>query len=155
MAGFVDARLLLAIRHVWRERSKTDCRASRGCLARRLGRRLRRESRQGECQADRGHDRGLHCALPPVAKPSLILPQLTRKEVKLTTMEPARPLVAGFGQPRVIKVFIRSAGQTRLSGALVNASLDGLLPLGRPTMWWLKCASTPAGQRPVTHFHAC
>ena len=72
---------------------------------------------------------------PPVAKLSLILRQLTRKEVKLTTMEPARPLVAECGQPRVIKVFIRSAGQTRLSGALVNASLDGLLPLGRPTMW--------------------
>jgi len=43
--------------------------------------------------------------------------------------------VAESSQPRVIKVFIRSAGQTRLSGALVNASLDGLLPLGRPTMW--------------------
>src|SRR5262249_35529144 len=37
-------------------------------------------------------------------------------------------------QPRVIRVPIRSAGQTRLTGALINASLDGLLPSGRPTM---------------------
>jgi hypothetical protein len=47
-------------------------------------------------------------------------------------------------QPKVIKVFIRSAGQTRLSGTLVKASKGGSLPLGRPTMWWLKWASTPA-----------
>ena len=44
-------------------------------------------------------------------------------------------LSALLGQPKVIRVFIRSAGQTKLSGALVNASLDGLLPSGRPTMW--------------------
>ena len=54
------------------------------------------------------------------------------------------PFAPSFAQPRVIRVFIRSAGQTRLSGALVSASLDGLLPSGRATMWWLKCASTPA-----------
>ena len=47
-------------------------------------------------------------------------------------------------QPRLINVPIRSAGQTRLTGALINASLDGLLPSGKATMWWLKCASTPA-----------
>jgi len=47
-------------------------------------------------------------------------------------------------QPRLISVPIRSAGQTRLIGALVSASLDGFLPSGSATMWWLKCASTPA-----------
>ena len=37
-------------------------------------------------------------------------------------------------QPRSIRVPIRSAGQTKLTGALVSASKDGLLPLGKSTM---------------------
>ncbi len=40
----------------------------------------------------------------------------------------------GFGQPKVISVFMRSAGHTKLSGTLVNASIGGLLPSGSPTM---------------------
>lgn len=37
-------------------------------------------------------------------------------------------------QPGSISVPIRSAGQTRLTGALVNASKDGFDPSGRSTM---------------------
>jgi hypothetical protein len=57
----------------------------------------------------------------------------------------SEPSTAGSdGQPSSIRVFIKSAGQTRLIGTLVNASIGGSLPSGRPTMWWPKCASTPA-----------
>jgi hypothetical protein len=59
------------------------------------------------------------------------------------------------GQPGSINVPIRSAGQTRLTGALVSASKDGSLPSGRSTMWWLKWASTPARYRPVAHLQIC
>jgi len=37
-------------------------------------------------------------------------------------------------QPGSISVPIRSAGQIRLTGALVSASKDGLLPSGKSTM---------------------
>ena len=139
MARFVHASLLLAIGQARRERSKTDCRASGSCLSRRL-RRPGRESRQGECQADPGHDHSVHRALSLLRGP-WVIPPTARPEVELTAMDadPAGPdrgssVSSEPGQPRSIKVFIRSAGQTRLSGALANASLDGLLPSGKPTM---------------------
>jgi hypothetical protein len=45
----------------------------------------------------------------------------------------ARPRFS-YHQPRSSSVPIRSAGHTRLSGALVSASTEGLLPAGRSTM---------------------
>ncbi len=45
-----------------------------------------------------------------------------------------RNLPVAGDQPRSSSVPIRSAGHTRLNGALVSASKDGLLPSGRSTM---------------------
>jgi len=45
-----------------------------------------------------------------------------------------RNLLVARDQPRSSSVPIKSAGQTRLSGALVSASKEGLLPSGRSTM---------------------
>ncbi len=44
------------------------------------------------------------------------------------------PWPVATGQPGSINVPIRSAGQTRLTGALVSASKEGSLPSGRSTM---------------------
>jgi hypothetical protein len=72
---------------------------------------------------------------PPVAKPSLIRQQAAPQEVELTVIATGASLSDRVSYPSSIKAFIKSAGQTRLSGALVKASLDGLLPSGKATMW--------------------
>jgi hypothetical protein len=43
-------------------------------------------------------------------------------------------LLVARDQPRSSSVPIKSAGQTRLNGALVSASKEGLLPSGKSTM---------------------